>query len=196
MQPVGGIAIGAALQSPLQPPKGSADQAVQRHTLAALQPHHQSETLLALRHLGGLQQLGAVLADHRLRQLMTALLVPGQALLNRGIEPPADPLHRHRQQQRLGDGEAKGTARVTGLEDHRVAHRDRRQQLLLDHRLHVRPAPEDAAIAIELPADRAAADVAHLLLTLPLQVAGEDARGRALAAAGCTNHQMEAQRRL
>jgi hypothetical protein len=48
-----------------------------------------------------LEQLGAVLLDHRFGNGVLALAVPLQAEVFGGVEPPAHPLHRQRQIQRL-----------------------------------------------------------------------------------------------
>ena len=56
-----------------------------------------------MRHRGRLQQLGTLPLDHYIGDRVAALLIPLQAEMLRGVEPPADPLHRYRQGQRLGD---------------------------------------------------------------------------------------------
>ena len=58
----------------------------------------------------------------------------------------------------------------------------------MDHRFHLRPTAEDGAIAVELLADLTTGDITQFLAKSALQLGGQNACCRALAAARGTDH--------
>ena len=195
MQLVGRIAVGRPADAGLQVGQVAGDQGLQRHPLPRLQPHHQGKGLLPVRCGTGLQEVGAVLVDNQLRHRVGAAEIPVQALGQRRIQPPAHPLHRHRQHQGLGDRQPERPFDVAGIEDHGFAAGEGQAELPVDLRFHLRPAAQYAGIAIELLTNRGAGDDPHGGLIRPLQVAGQDPRCGALAAGRRADQQVEAGQR-
>ena len=151
--PVGLAGPGAA-DAPLQCRQLSDQQRLQVVVMAG---HHRAERRKALRPAGphmGIGQGGRHLLDHGLGHLTLAPAVPRQAGGQGGVEPPADPLHRRRQQQGLGDAQAPGAAGLGGIDDRRNAGRHRLDQPLLQPLLDVDPGPLHGRIAKHLGADR------------------------------------------
>lgn len=196
MQFMGGITVGATVDAVIEAGKSGGDELLEGNALAGLEANDMHEALLPLRHRCRLEQLGAMATDDGLWHRPLPLIVPGEALLEGSIEPPADPLNRCREVEGLGDGEAKGTADVTGLEDDGGPLVDGIFQLLLDHGFYLLPVAEAGGIAIELLADVGAGDVANLR-RMGLEEKGlvEESCGGAFAAAGGTDEEMKAQGR-
>ena len=186
-----GIAVRTALDAAFHSGQRGNNQGVERTLLAALQSHHLAEAFLAVGDGSGLQQLGALPENHVVRHRAIALAVPLQTEVLGRIEPPADPLHRLRQEHGLGDRQPEGPFRIGGLQDHRLTSDEGLAELLLYDGLHLLPATEEAGITVEIPADRTAGEVADRWLIRSLNRAREDASGRALATGGCTDHQMK-----
>jgi len=161
MQFMGSVAVGPTLDAGIQARESGVDELVQGDALAGLEADDMDKAFLPLRHRCRLEQLGAMATDDGFWNRTLPLIVPGEALLKGCIEPPADPLNRCREVEGLGDGEAKGTADVTGLEDDGRPLVDGLFQLLLDHGFYLLPVAEAGGIAIELLADVGAGDVTN-----------------------------------
>lgn len=138
---VGRVAVGCPLDAGLDVGQMVADQRFQRHALPRLQAHHQGKALLTVGRGTRLQQLGAVLVDHRLRHRMGAARIPAQALGQGRIQAPAHPLHLRRKPQGLGDRQPEGPFHVAGIQDHRFALGDGLAQLPLDLVFHLSQRP-------------------------------------------------------
>ncbi len=94
------------------------------------------------------------LLDHRLGHQPLAALVPLQAGGQGGEQPPADPLHRRRQRQRLGEGQPPGPPGMGRIDDHRLASGHGRPDPLVQQLLNGTPGPLHRRIAEHLGADR------------------------------------------
>ena len=155
--------VAMALHLPL-PVGGRADALVEpgqllgQHRLQELvvgghQGHHGGE---ALGPAGADMRIGQgrrQFLDHRLGHQALAVLVPLQAGGQGGEQPPADPLHRRRQRQRLGEGQPPGPPGMGGIDDHRTAVGHGRPDPLVQQLLDRAPRPLHRHIAEHLGAD-------------------------------------------
>ena len=107
----------------------------------------------------GLHQLGTVLSNHPIWHRMLALLIPLPAQANRCIKPPANPLHRLRQRQGLGDGQPKVSFDITGFHNRCRTFAEGLTELAVNGGFYFRPWSAVVGVAIELVADLSAGDV-------------------------------------
>ena len=132
----------------------------------------------------------------RLRHLAFAMAVPLQAGGQRGVEPPADPLHRRRQQQGLGEGQAPGPAGMGGIDDHRNPRGDGLDQPLLEALLDVNPGALHGRIAKDLGPDRIGGEHQGRRFSSGGEQGRQGSGQGGLAAGRRADQQMAAQRRL
>ena len=114
--------------------------------------HHRRKTLGPAGPQGRIGQGGGQLANHRLGHQALAALVPLQAGGERCEQPPADPLHRHRQAQGLGDRQAPGASGMGGIHDHRHTGRHRCLDALVQQGLDFPPGTLHGGVAKQLAA--------------------------------------------
>ena len=145
VQGVAALAQGTGLDAGLQLAVRAVDVGPQVAPVARFQPHHRRKPFPPLRRTGGLQQLGAVLLDHRFSDGVLSLAVPLQAEVSGGIEPPAHPLHRQGEVEGLGDRQPVLASGVGGIEDNRLSGLQRSPQPLTDACLNRSPGGIDPA---------------------------------------------------
>jgi hypothetical protein len=183
---------------------GGADAAVEARELTAqeageialmggLHRHHRGKALRPPRPEGLIRQAGGHAPDHRRGHGPLPLGVPAQARAQRCEEPPADPLHRPRQRQVLGDRQPPGPLGVGGIHDHRHAGRHRTDQPLMQPLLDRRPGALHRRIAEHLSADRIGGEHHRRLPLRPCKQRGEGQGGGGLAAGGRADQQVTAQ---
>jgi len=112
-----------------------------------------------------------------------------------GVEPPADPLQRRRQRQRLGEGQTPGPAGMGGIDDHRNPRGDGLNQPLLQALLDVDPGPLHGRIAKDLGADRIGGEHQGRRFTGGGEQRRQGPGQGGLTAGGRADQQMAAQRR-
>jgi len=101
----------------------------------------------------GLHQLGTMLGNHLIWHRMLASLVPLPAQVSRCIKPPANPLHRLRQRQGLGDGQPKVSFYITGFHNRCGTCAEGLTKLAVNDGFYFRPGAAVVGVAIELIAD-------------------------------------------